>query len=170
MDYYHDLWIGFLTEQIVRQTIEMAVIKCPGCEDNLHSPLLHLHHQMSLLEKVRTYFEEIRGAMLPTIQNLYEQFKDKLPHSEDLDEDKELYIKNGRWFLISITSDALYYGRYMNHFNDSYINEAFSIPKKRRISKAKKPVKSNPNVSEQVEKQESERNFMSFAKINSPVV
>ena len=141
MDYYHDFWIGFLSEQIVRQAVELTLIKCPGCEDKMYSPLLHLHHQLSLLDKIRTYFEEIRGSLLPTIDTLYEQFKDKLPHSDDLDKDNEVYIKNGRFFLISITSEALYYGRYLNEMNDSFINEGFPPVKKRRISKAKKPVK-----------------------------
>ena len=70
MDYYHDFWIGFLSEQIVRQAVEMALIKCSGCEGKMHSPLLHLHHQLSLLDKLRTYFEEIRGSLLPTIDAL----------------------------------------------------------------------------------------------------
>ena len=140
MDYYHDFWIGFLSEQIVRQAVEMALIKCSGCEGKMHSPLLHLHHQLSLLDKLRTYFEEIRGSLLPTIDALYEQFKNKLPHSDNLDKDKEIYINNGRFFLISLTSEALYYGRYLNETNDSYINEGFTV-KKRKISKAKKPIK-----------------------------
>ena len=141
MDYYHDFWIGFLSEQIVRQAVELTLIKCPGCEDKMYSPLLHLHHQLSLLDKIRTYFEEIRGSLLPTISALYDRFKEKLPHSDDLDKDKDTYINNGRFFLISITSEALYYGRYLNEMNDSYINEGFTAVKKRRISKVKKPVK-----------------------------
>ena len=146
MEYYHDFWIGFLSEHIARQAVEMTVIKCPGCEDKMHSPLLHLHHQLSLLDKIRTYFEEIRGLLLPTIDTLYDQFKDKLPHSDDLDKDKEIYIKNGRFFLISITSEALYFGRYLNEMNDSFINEGFPTAKKRKISKAKKPVKISPKL------------------------
>ena len=141
MDYYHDFWIGFLSEQIARQAVEMALIKCPGCDKKMYSPLLHLHHQLSLLDKIRTYFEEIRGSLLPTIDALYEQFKNKLPHSDNLDKDKEIYINNGRFFLISLTSEALYYGRYLNETNDFYINEGFLTVKKRKISKAKKPIK-----------------------------
>ena len=146
MDYYHDFWVGFLSEQIARQTVEMAITKCPGCEDKMNSPLLHSHHQLSLLDKLRCYFEEIRGSILPTIDALYEQYKEKLPHSDDLDKDKEIYLKNGRFFLISITAEALYYGRYLNEMNDSYINEGFTLPKKRKITKAKKPIKITPKL------------------------
>ena len=141
MDYYNDFWIGFLAEQIARQAVEMSLIKCVGCQDNMHSPLLHSHHQLSLLDKLRRHFEEIRGSVLPTINALYEQFKNKLPHSDDPDKDMEIYLKNGRFFLISATADALYYGRYLTEMNDFYINEGFKSVKKRKITKAKKPVK-----------------------------
>ena len=148
MDYYHDFWVGFLSEQIARQAVEMAIIKCPGCEDKMYSPLLHSHHQLSLLDKLRRYFEEIRGSILPTVEALYEQYKDKLPHSDDLDKDKEIHFKNGRFFLITATADALYYGRYLNEMNDSCINEGFISAKKRKISKAKKVIKITPKLLE----------------------
>ena len=146
MDYYNDFWIGFLAEHIARQAVEMSLIKCVGCQDKIHSPLLHTHHQLSLLDKLRCHFEEIRGSVLPTINALYEQFKGKLPHSDDLDKDTELYIQNGRFFLISATADVLYYGRYLSEMNDSYINEGFKSAKKRKITKAKKPVKITPKL------------------------
>lgn len=138
MEYYHDFWIGFLTEKVTRQAVELSVIKCPGCQDKMYSPLLHLHHQLSLLEKLRSYFEEIRGSLLPTIEVLYNEFQDKLPHSDDLEKDRKIYIKNGRFFLISATADALYFGRYLTEMNDSYINEGFLSVKKQRITKSKK--------------------------------
>ena len=146
MDYYHDFWVGFLSEQIARQAVEMAIIKCAGCEERMYSPLLHSHHQLSLLDKLRSYFEEIRGSILPTIETLYEQYKVKLPHSDNLEKDKEIYLKNGRFFLISVTAEALYYGRYLNEMNDSYINEGFTLTKKRKIAKAKKPIKITPKL------------------------
>ena len=127
--------MGFLGESIVRQVVEMAKIRCPGCSDKTHSPLLHLHEQISLLDKLKCYFEEIRGTILPTIRELYEQFKHKLPHSNDPLKDEECYIENGRHFLIKITADALYYGRYLNDMNDSYVNEGFKMAKKKPIQK-----------------------------------
>ena len=47
--------------------------------------------------------------------------------------DEECYIENGRHFLITITADALYYGRYLNDMNDSYVNEGFKVVKKKRV-------------------------------------
>ena len=88
MEYYHDFWIGYLTEQMIRQVVEMALIKCSGCSDKMHSPMLHLHHQLSLLEKLKCYFDEVKGSILYSIEASYEQFEDKLPHSNGLNKAK----------------------------------------------------------------------------------
>lgn len=124
-DYFHDFWLGYLTDVLIRQTVEMSILKCPGCQDELKSPLLHLHHQLSLLEKLRCYIDEIRGTVLPTITVLYDEFQNKLPHSDDLEKDKEIYVNNARFFLLSASAETLYYGRYLTEMNDQFINEAF---------------------------------------------
>ena len=130
--YYSDVWIGFLCENIVRDVVQLAKLRCPGCDDKLISPLLHLHEQLSLLEKLRHYFEEVRGTLLPTLPELYGTFQDKLPHSNDLSKDQECYISVGHNFLLTIGADSLYYGRYLSDLNDAYINEAFKAQKKRK--------------------------------------
>ena len=132
--YFNDLWIGFLCEQIIRQCVQISKLRCPGCEDKMKSPLLHLHEQHSLLDKLHLYFEEIRGAILPTVNELYSHIEQKLPHSEDMTKDRECYISNGRQFLLTITSDALFYGRYINEFMDGLIDETFKVPKKRKAN------------------------------------
>ena len=130
--YHSDVWIGFLCENIVRDVLQLAKLRCPGCNDKLNSPLLHLHEQLSLLDKLRQHFEEIRGTILPTLPELYNRFKDKLPHSDDLSKDQECYISIAHNFLLLIGADSLYYGRFLSDFNDSYISEAFKIQKKRK--------------------------------------
>ena len=140
MDYFSDIWTGFISEQIVRQTVNLCELNCPGCTDSKRSPLLHIHQQLSLLDKLRCYFEEVRGSILPIIPQLYDQFQHKLAHSNDLDKDKELYTFNARGFLISITADALYYGRFITDMNDSYICEEVNPGNKRKS----KPDKSKP--------------------------
>ena len=60
------IYISFLYENIVRQVAQLSKLRCPGCDDKLFSPLLHLHEQLSMLDKLRQYFEEVRGAILPT--------------------------------------------------------------------------------------------------------
>lgn len=129
--YFSDVWIAFLGEQIIRQTVEMSIIRCPGCQSKLKSPILHQHHHHSLLEKFKLYFEEIRGTVLPSIPELYEQFKDKLPHSDDPQKDAECYMNTGRQYLIMITSEALYWGRYQSELLDGFVDEGFHIKKKR---------------------------------------
>ena len=127
--YFDDLWIGYLCEQNIRQTEQLAKIKCPGCETKLKSPLLHLHEHQSLLDKLHVYFEDVRGGVATAIPEFYNQIQHRLPHSDDLEKYRECYIYNARQFLITLTSDALYYGRYMNEFIDGIINEFFTVSK-----------------------------------------
>ena len=139
--YFDDLWIGFLCEQILRQITQLSIIRCPGCEQKHKSAIFHQHEQHSLLDKVRLYFEEIRGSIIPTVCQLYIQVEQKLPHSDDLANDRECYISIGRQFMLTITADALYYGRYINEFMDGLIDDAIKIEratKKRKTKEANK--------------------------------
>ena len=130
--YFDDVWIGYLCEQIIRQTEQLAKLKCSGCESKLKSPLLHLHEQQSLLDKLHVYFEDVRGGVAAAIPQFYDQIQHRLPHTPDLDQDRNCYISNAQQFLITVTSDALYYGRYMNEFIDGIVNEFFTVNKKRK--------------------------------------
>ena len=62
--YFDDLCIGFLCEQILRQITQLSIIRCPGCEQKHKLAILHQHEHHSLLDKVRLYFEVIRGSIL----------------------------------------------------------------------------------------------------------
>lgn len=136
MDYNHDTWLGYLTEQIVRQVVALAMLKCQGCQDKMKSPLLHLCHQQGLLDKMKCYFEEVRGPMLTSVLQYYDQVADLLPHSDDLVSDSENYCLTGRLFLTIATCEVIYYGRYVDFFNDAYIERAFANV--RRAQKADK--------------------------------
>ena len=130
--YCNDNWIAFLCEQIVRQSSQKCISDCPGCNEELHSPLLHLHEQLSLLDKLRKYFQEIRGSIIHDIESYYTVFENKLPHSDDRKKDKLLYVNIARNFLITATSDSVYFGRYLDEFNDGFINEAFAKKKAKK--------------------------------------
>lgn len=136
--YFDDIWIAFLNERIVRQAVRLSEIKCPGCQSNLKSPLLHLHHQHSLLDKLTLYFDEIRGSILPTVPELYDQIKERLPHSDDPSKDKDCYVNIGRQFLITLSCEALYWGRYQNEMIDGFVDEGFQIKKKARANPKKR--------------------------------
>ena len=150
MDYHHDIWIGLLTELIVQRSIETCQLRCPGCIDNLKSPLLHFHNQMDLLQKIKRYYEEIRGFLLPTIDLLYDDVSHKLPHSDDLVKDKELYIYNAQFFLSISSPESIYYGRYLNEHNDCIINELITNKKKRKTIEPQRS--SSLNLSKETKK------------------
>ena len=132
VSYYNDNWIAYLCEQIVRQTCQKSKGNCPGCVNKLNSPLLHLHKQLSLLDRIRQYFNEIRGLMLHDIATYYSTFCSKLPHTDDKKKDKLIYLNIARNFLLTVTPDSLYFGRYLDENNDSFINEAFTVKNVRK--------------------------------------
>lgn len=125
--YYNDSWLGYLTEILVRESMNICQKECPGCRDDMKSAILHLHHQISLLDKLKMYFERIRGEMLTKITTYYSQFEKKLPHSDDLSSDKNIYCGVARTFLITCTAETIYYGRYITESTDSYVAEAFQV-------------------------------------------
>ena len=136
MDYYSDLWLGYLSGLLVRRCVELSILRCPGCNDKLKSPLLHLHQQQSLLDKIYIHFNEIKDVLFPTIDELYDVVKHKLSHSDDRSKDKEIYTNNGRCFLQTLNAESLYYGRYLSGENDFIINELLlqKPSKKRKIT------------------------------------
>ena len=127
--YCNDNWIAYLCEQIIRQSSQRSIADCPGCNAKLYSPLLHLHEQLSLLDKLRKYFQEIRGSILHDTEFHYTVFDNKLPHSDDKKKDKLIYLNIARNFLLTATSDSVYFGRFLDESNDSFINEAFTKKK-----------------------------------------
>ena len=130
--YYNDSWLGFLAENIVRKSTEKIENECNGCKDGMKSVILHLHYQLSLLEKIKINFECIRAQMLKEIPTYYVTFEKKLPHSDDLVKDKNIYCAVARTFLVTCTAETIYYGRYITEENDSYIEGAFQNKKKKK--------------------------------------
>ena len=137
MDYYNDLWIGYLAALLIRKCAELSVLRCPGCRDKLKSPILHLHYQHCLLDKLRLYFDDIRELVLPVVDDIYAQVQTSLPHSTDRKKDKEVYTNNARHFLSTVNPDALYWGRYIDDGNDAIIYELLSKKKKYTIDLTK---------------------------------
>lgn len=136
MTFFNNIeWIGYLAENIIRRCISLTVEGCSGCKDNMTCDILHLHHQLSLLEKIDRYFESARGEVLNTLAKLYRVIENRLPHSNDVKKDASIYLNVGRFFLLTITPQALYYGRYVNEMNQSLISEVLDEPK---VKKARK--------------------------------
>ena len=135
MNYFHDIYLGFFAEQIARQCEQMSALKCSACESKIKSPLLHICHQRGLLEKLQIHFEEVRGPILSSIDSYYEQVQDLLPHSDDLIKDKNNYVNAGRLWLQLCSAEIVFYGRYVDDFNHSFIDRAFRKVKKDRVAR-----------------------------------
>ena len=131
MDYYSDIWTGYLTGIVLNRCLKLSLQRCPGCIAKLKSPVLHQHEQNSLLDKVKLYYNEVRGLMLPSLEQLYDIIATQLPHSADPSKDKEIYLKNGMFFLTSANPDSIYWGRYIDEFNDAMIISMVDISLKK---------------------------------------
>ena len=132
--YYNDSWLAFLSEAFVRESMSLCMKECSGCKDDMKSAILHLHHQMSLLDKLKLYFEKVRGEMLAKIPMFYLKFEKKLPHSEDLSKDRNIYCEVARSFLMTCTAETLYYGRYITELTDSLLQRLIK-PMTKRLRK-----------------------------------
>ena len=124
MTFYNNAdWVGFLAENIIQKCVTLTLEECSGCRDEVSCDILHHHHQLSLLDKVKKHFETARGMVLSALGELYKEMEVKLPHSGDLKKDRSIYYGVGRFFLLTITPQALYYGRYVNEENHGVITE-----------------------------------------------
>ena len=118
MDYFNDFWYGYITAEFVRRCVDESLENCHGCRDEKISSLLHKHHQLGLKDKLVYHMESVRGALIPLIPTLYEEFKLKIALKiGDTIMDKDAYLTNGRFFLISATPESLYFGRYLTETN-----------------------------------------------------
>lgn len=150
MDYFNEFWLGFITAEFIKKCVDEAIATCNGCRDGKISPLLHMHHQLGLLDKIIHHMEPVRGALLPHISSLYEDFKQKFTSSNM---NKDAYVSNARFFLISATPESLYYGRYLNEANDEVVHyqpiteEIQKVAVKKGI---KRPRKKKDSISQNV--------------------
>ena len=142
MNYYHDVWLGFLTGIFVKKCIEISVLKCPACKDKVKSPLLHLHCQKSLLQKMKTHFNEVQASLIPKLDQLFDTVRHKLPTSDNPTTDKQIYTNTARIFLNTANAETLYYGRYLSETNDCVIHELLN---RKTTKKRKLEARSNAN-------------------------
>ena len=143
MEYDSNLWVGCLTGLVIQKCIELAAHRCPGCKAKLKSPLLHSHEQQSLLNKLHTYFNEVRGTLLPIVGQIYDSVKHKLPGSDAEKNSKENYITHARFFFQTANPEIIYYARYLTEENDKTINELITQKpsRKRKNATGRKEIK-----------------------------
>jgi len=116
--YFQELWVAFITQKFVEQCCAQAIENCLGCKNNKKSVLLHSHEWCSLLEKIENHFETARSFAITHLEEYYLILTEELPHTNDLEKDKLCYINIARYFLLTCTPFAVYYGRYVNESND----------------------------------------------------
>lgn len=140
MDYYSDIWVGFLSGSLIEKCVELTKDNCNGCKADLKMSVLHLHHQLSLLQQIKAHLDEARGVMLVELSDFYTKVENKLAHSDNKAQDRDIYCNNGRFYLLNCTPESLFYGSHIDQLNDNFIWNTLYSPKK-PIKRAAKPAK-----------------------------
>ena len=124
-DSFSYVWMACLSDSLARDVLRRARAKCAGCQSGMSSPMLHKHETQNLLEKFEENFEEARLYTIGIIPKLYNQFQHLLPHSTDLEKDKQVYEESANCFLLAATSRSIYYGQFVNGATDKITRDAF---------------------------------------------
>ena len=133
MLYFENVWTAALCDSMVRKVCRISEKTCPAHKAGLKSPILHMCQQDSLLDKLGKHFFTAQGELLKTLSKEYETLKPKLPQSDEPEEDRQCYISCGRSFILTVTPEAIYYGRYVNEEADKLIYNNTST-KKRKVN------------------------------------
>ena len=136
MLFLENVWLAVLCDRLIRNAMKISEKECPGHKEKLNSPLLHLCGQLSLYEKLVKYFEPAKGNLFKNLENEYTSIDHVIPHSDKPEEDKKYYLEFARNFLLSVTPDAVYFGRYVSEDNDQIIS--LKKTKKRKSVKKNK--------------------------------
>lgn len=123
----NNIWLSYLSHVLVNKCIQLAKQHCPACTEGFKSPILHYHMQLGLLQKIKCYFEEVRGPMITDIAKCFECF-DKVCSVRDASEIN--YLFTGQTFLLMVTAESVYYGRYITNETDAVL---FPKPKPEAI-------------------------------------
>lgn len=114
----NNIWLSYLSHVLVNKCIQLAKRHCPACTEGFKSPLLHYHVQLSLLEKIKCYFEEARGPMIADTGKCFECFI-KVCNIDDVSENN--YLFTGQTFLLMVSAESIYYGRYISEESDAVL-------------------------------------------------
>lgn len=115
VDNSNEYWLAYLTNSVVVKCLQLSKERCPGCKERMTSPLLHYHLQLSLLDKMKCYFEEVRGPMIKDIEECFQSFASQI----SLNDDGTNFHFLGQTFMMMATAESLYYGRYLDDNNDA---------------------------------------------------
>ena len=138
-------WLAFLSSVIIERCEMKLQQECPGCQNGLRAPLLHLHKQFNLRETIKKYMQTIVQEF--DIKSLFNSFIIKFGYFE-ISEDE--FVQYGQSFVQFSTADAIYFGNYITAELDEalYAEPTYQVPvyEPSPCAKSKKKSDSNENV------------------------
>lgn len=117
--YLSEFWWAYLTHITTDRCVKISKERCPGCSSGYQTPLLHVHHQASLLDKITSHLNEARGVFSSKFDEMFDDFLTRVAGNCS-DDERKVLIKSGRSFLFIITPLSLFYGRYLTE--EKYIH------------------------------------------------
>lgn len=153
----NNIWLSYLSHVLINKCLQLVKQHCPACTNGLKSPVLHYHMQLGLLDKMKCYFEEIRGSMITDIVKCFECFLNVYT-IDDANENNYVFI--GQTFLLMSTAESVYYGRYITEETDGVLfpkpqPEALKIMNECYSSTIAQTSKSIPNKRKKIEKKKT---------------
>jgi len=119
-------WFAFLSTSLVNICVIEAKRHCLGCRHKKYSPLLHTHHQMSLYDKLGCHFTAAKTMLIDGMPQHITAFKKTISNANEYLDDNDVHCLFGEGvdFLLRSTPSTVYYGCYVEGFNDTYVEEA----------------------------------------------
>ena len=136
---HNKTWMGYLTASVIDQCIADCMADCPGCNDNMYSPLLHRHNSFNLRAKVEHYFHQVIYRM--NVSSLFDKF---IVRFGFYTLDREEFVKSGRYFFNSATPTSIMFGDYVTPSLDTALYAKFPIKEQEEcIPKSSEPANNN---------------------------
>ena len=130
-----DVWFAYVVNHIMDRCRVICKEHCKGCQLKWKSAFLHQHEQLSLLEKVDLYLEQVRGNLLGVeLESLYRRFT----KTEPLSTPKEELLQQTTSIIHHATPRSLYYGRWMTVEHDIIFHNMFMKRKRNKRKKLEK--------------------------------
>ena len=135
MTFTKEVWYAYVINNVIIKCKNICADRCQACQSKYKSPVLHDHEQLSLLQKIECFLDEVRGDVLGS--ELDNMFK-KLSHYEkSIKPNKSELIEQVRNILLHATAASLYYGRWYTLEHEVFLRDLFSKPSTMRKMKSK---------------------------------
>ena len=130
-----EVWFAYVINNVMIKCKNICEERCQACKSKYKSPILHDHEQMSLLQKIECYLDEVRGNLLGN--ELENMFKKLSWYEKSIKPDKTELIDQIKNILLHATPQSLYYGRWYTVEHEVFLRDLFSKPTTIRKRKSK---------------------------------